>query len=227
MSHIDPNVSVTDEQRVTIEDFGFHVHREGDSFKLIDPVIKKANPREGALNGNNLEKLLAAAISDRADFDKENSQPKKVVKLSDKKKEKEAEKDAKLNAKIASDSEKIATEISDPILDETGTRVKNRKAKEKAPREKKDNRYLRVARVLLRNPKATIDDIMDEADVTEGTAFYSQEAYNGIRQAFEEFGLLRKPKPTPVLVEEPKVEELSTTLPETAEVHLWNKKDLT
>lgn len=60
--------------------------------------------------------------------------------------------------------------------------------KEKKASEPRDNRYLKAFRVLLKDPKATREDLVKKCDFAENAAAYCSQAFSAAKQAFEEAG---------------------------------------
>lgn len=217
--HIDPTIAdaISDDEKQIIEDMGLHVTDDAGHFKVVDPIVNKADKKNGTQTGGNLMSLLMQAQEARTEFQAKSNN---VVELKPANKKRE---------KVEQDP---PTEMEAEDLDATGTREKNRK-KEKEPRVKKDSRYLRVARFMISNPKADIVAIMENCDVTEGTANYSLEAYLGVRQAFEEAKMLKPFKrvtavetETPALLDEPVGSDETPVQQMTVEDADFNAKDL-
>jgi hypothetical protein len=161
MSHIDDGLFLLDEDRERIEANGLHLRNNGnDNYVLIDPTVQKADPKKGRYQGKFVKLLIAQAMKDRQEIAKN----KNVIQF------------------------KASQELSDVELDNSGQRQKTVKAP--AQRQKKEGRYIRVARFLIENPNATDLEIMNAARVGDATLSYCLDAFAEITAAYREAGML-------------------------------------
>lgn len=67
-----PQNAVSADERAVIESFGFELHQNGAEYRLVDPVVRKANRgKGGAYNGTVIDSLLKEAVRDRKVHDDE------------------------------------------------------------------------------------------------------------------------------------------------------------
>jgi hypothetical protein len=64
-------------------------------------------------------------------------------------------------------------------------------------------RYLRVARVLIENPDAGVEELMNRANVGDATLNYCLDAFEEITAALKEAGLLVNKPAAPVIDRDP------------------------
>ncbi len=70
MTHIDPNISIDDNEKAVINKYGFELRDKEGHYELVDPVYRKANRGKGGKHsGGNLPILLQAAVAERRAFD--------------------------------------------------------------------------------------------------------------------------------------------------------------
>ena len=82
-------------------------------------------------------------------------------------------------------------ELSDVELDETGKREKKSKKREKTPR--KDNRYLRAAKIIAGRLDIDDKELSKQASMSAATAGHCLEAWKGITAVLIEKGWLKIP----------------------------------
>jgi hypothetical protein len=82
-------------------------------------------------------------------------------------------------------------EVDEENIDNTGKRAKKSKKEEKGPR--KDNRYLRAAKVIVNQLDIDVESLAIAADMSEPTAGHCLEAWKGVTAALIAKGWLKIP----------------------------------
>jgi hypothetical protein len=210
---ISPDISVDPQEEATINKYGFDCFNEGVShFKLVDPEAKKHIGTKSVHKGGNLTELLGKAIEIRKGFDPNGtlnagaqaevqSEPEAKPEPEAPKPEPEAAvqpeapKPTPKRTRVkdeASDMEtNPPTEIEGAELDDTGKRVKPAK-KVKEPKVRKDNRYLRGAKVIVNNLTITDKALSSQAAFSIPTANHVLEAWVGITSVLISKGWISK-----------------------------------
>ena len=102
-------------------------------------------------------------------------------------------------------------EVDETDLDNTGKRAKRSKKEEKGPR--KDNRYLRAAKIIVDNLEIDAKGLAAVADMSDATAGHCLEALKGVTAALIAKGWLKLPR-----VRAPKPESAGSQQPKDAAV---------
>jgi hypothetical protein len=215
---ISPDICVDDGQKAEIEKYGFDCASDGMShFLLTDPAAKaKKKGLKWSHVGGNLDVLLEDAVAIRKGFDPNGKfntgakaevqpepeapkpetitvQPDETVTvriLPD-----EAPKPAPKRTRVQDEASDLETnpptEIEGAELDDTGKRVKPAK-KVKEPKVRKDNRYLRGAKVIVNNLTITDKALSSQAAFSIPTANHVLEAWVGITSVLISKGWISK-----------------------------------
>lgn len=168
--HIDPKIAdnVDENQRAVIAQYDLEVRDSAGHFEVSDPVIRATMPRTskvGRYSGGNLDLVLSEAVQRRQDYVARNGAPKAA-------RTRKGAVQAAPAAPAPSQEEHAApSEIVDAELDETGRRERApRRTREPAVR--KDNRYLRMARVIAANLDITAETLAGSAGISVANASY-------------------------------------------------------
>ena len=155
----------TDDQRTTISRYGFTAEpAKGNTWEIIDPVVAKYYAfRDASKKGKYVGELAVAlgqAIEVRSQYEAEIAAPKNG-------------KGKKTRATLDNGADKPA--------------AKGKKEKPaKAPKERKDNRYLRAFRVIAAKPDVTAELLAKQADMSVSMAGNCLVAWASAMQVQEE-----------------------------------------
>lgn len=176
---IDPRieVNVDENQRAVIAQYDFEVRDSNGHYEISDLLIRSAMPRTtklGRYSGGNLDLVLSEAVSRRADYVARNGaakapRPRSTVVAAPAAVDSPPAAAVPAGTLSGGKARGAPTEIEDADLDDTGKRERApRKVRE--PKVRRDNRYVRAARIIAGTQDITAEGLSKTAGMKITTA---------------------------------------------------------
>jgi hypothetical protein len=174
---INTTATISKNQRAVIDKYGFEVSSEKGVWLVKDELMFKKNAlkdasKKGRYTGKTLDEALKQAVEVRNEHD--GVKPVEVV-------------------------EPLETSMTTPATEPTGKKAGGKTKKEKAPKvakpkaERKENRYLRAAKIICDNLTITDEQLAKQADMSTSTAGHCLDAWTEITKVLLEKKWLKLP----------------------------------